>query len=300
MTVLVRLCLVAAVVLATPAAAQIASTFDTDDEGWSVQDCDCYTDYTIQYGALPVTWSAAGGDPGGHVVHVDETNYCSFFAAPAAFLGDQSANLGRVLEFSLQSTASNWETTDVVVLIGAGMVACHELPELPPAPPQWRHYTVPLVAASFTYDDEDGAPVTPEDLAAILADLQQLLIPAEFGAAVTETVGLDSVRMGDPVTSTPELAPAAARLLAAWPNPFNPATTVAFELAAPGPVSLQVCDARGRRVRVLVAGRHHAAGRHEVRWDGRDERGRHLAAGVYLARLAAGGARDVTKLVLVQ
>jgi flagellar hook assembly protein FlgD len=68
------------------------------------------------------------------------------------------------------------------------------------------------------------------------------------------------------------------------PNPFNPSTVISFELATAGEVRLAVYDSRGAVVRELVSGPR-PAGAHEVRWDGRDVRGRPAGSGVYYARL---------------
>jgi len=93
--------------------------------------------------------------------------------------------------------------------------------------------------------------------------------------------------------------PVATRLIGAFPNPFNPRTTVAFETASAGPVLLAIHDLTGARVRVLATDAL-PAGRHEASWDGTDERGRRVASGVYVARLVAGPVRDVKKVVMVQ
>ncbi len=95
------------------------------------------------------------------------------------------------------------------------------------------------------------------------------------------------------------VVPAATRLVGAHPNPFNPRTTVAFELAAPGPARLAIHDLAGARVRLLVDDTR-PAGRQEVVWDGTDDTGRHVASGVYMVRLVAGPVHDVKKVVLVQ
>jgi hypothetical protein len=68
------------------------------------------------------------------------------------------------------------------------------------------------------------------------------------------------------------------------PNPFNPSTTVWFDLPRPGGVNVGVYDLRGRVVRTLHTGALEA-GRHHVEWDGRDTAGDPAAAGVYLLRL---------------
>lgn len=87
--------------------------------------------------------------------------------------------------------------------------------------------------------------------------------------------------------------------LAVAPNPFNPATTLGVELAEGGPVVLSLHDVRGRCVRTLIDG-HREAGRHAFAWDGRDQRGLAVAAGVYYARLEAAGTSRVQSLVLIK
>lgn len=86
---------------------------------------------------------------------------------------------------------------------------------------------------------------------------------------------------------------------AATPNPFNPATEIRCELPQGGPARLVVYDLGGRAVRRLLEGTR-AAGTFTVTWDGRDEAGRALPSGVYLARLSGAGAESVLKLVLAR
>lgn len=93
--------------------------------------------------------------------------------------------------------------------------------------------------------------------------------------------------------------PMAAALRQNFPNPFNPTTSIAFNLERSGPVKLQVFDARGRLVRTLVD-EARQAGPHAVDWDGRDGRGRTAAAGVYLYQLEAGGEKLQRKMTLLK
>lgn len=88
-------------------------------------------------------------------------------------------------------------------------------------------------------------------------------------------------------------------IAAVSPNPFNPHTAIAFDLAHAGDVQVRIMDARGQDVRVLVAAPH-AAGRHQVVWDGTDGDGRAVASGVYLVQLTAGGVSDARKCLLVK
>lgn len=89
-----------------------------------------------------------------------------------------------------------------------------------------------------------------------------------------------------------------ARLLVA-PNPANPGTTITYELAAGADVSLRVIDVRGRVVRTLVQG-WRPAGTHRARWDGRDDAGRAVASGRYLAACAGGGKKMVGSVTVVR
>jgi len=92
---------------------------------------------------------------------------------------------------------------------------------------------------------------------------------------------------------------AVTALTGARPNPFNPATSVDFRLAAPGRALLTVHDLRGRNLRTLVD-RDLDAGAWTARWDGRDQAGRPVPAAAYLLRLRhAGRDAGVVKVVLL-
>jgi FlgD Ig-like domain/Rax2 C-terminal beta propeller domain len=91
---------------------------------------------------------------------------------------------------------------------------------------------------------------------------------------------------------------------AAWlgqnqPNPFNPSTTIRFRVPAQMPVSLTVHDVAGRRIRTLAEGVQ-TTGEHSVLWDGRDDRGTSVAAGVYFYRLSAGSETLTRKMILLK
>jgi hypothetical protein len=83
------------------------------------------------------------------------------------------------------------------------------------------------------------------------------------------------------------------------PNPFNPATRIAFELARGGAVTLELFDANGARVATLIDGSLEA-GTHEIVWDGRDDGRAQVSSGVYFARLRAGDATETARLVLLK
>ena len=83
------------------------------------------------------------------------------------------------------------------------------------------------------------------------------------------------------------------------PNPFNPATELAFELPERADVELAVYDVSGRKVATLVEGAVEA-GRHHVAWNGTDDAGRSVASGVYFFRLSRGGETIVRRGVLLK
>lgn len=90
----------------------------------------------------------------------------------------------------------------------------------------------------------------------------------------------------------------AVRLCRNRPNPFAPRTTIEFEVRGASHARLTVYDAMGRRVRTLFHGP--AVGRHSIDWDGRDDAGRAVGAGVYFAKLTAGGSSETMRMILLR
>jgi len=83
------------------------------------------------------------------------------------------------------------------------------------------------------------------------------------------------------------------------PNPFNPITTIRFDLPRRGHVNLSVYDVKGGLVAVL-AERELGAGRIEITWDGKDGGGRAVTSGVYFYRLETGSFVSTRKMVLLR
>jgi hypothetical protein len=95
--------------------------------------------------------------------------------------------------------------------------------------------------------------------------------------------------------------PSRLTLLGNTPNPFNPATTIRFMVPAggPQPYSLRIYDVRGALVRELGNGQI-SSGTHNVRWDGRDDRGAGVSSGVYLYRITVGSENLTGKMALLK
>jgi hypothetical protein len=121
-----------------------------------------------------------------------------------------------------------------------------------------------------------------------------LVIMSNGGAPVTVPVNL----LVDSSTAAPA-APDVLSLAPNAPNPFNPATVIAFTLPSAGRARLTVHDLRGRLVATLADG-DLAAGRHQYAFHGADASGRSLPSGTYIYRLATGGEILSRRMTLVK
>ena len=102
------------------------------------------------------------------------------------------------------------------------------------------------------------------------------------------------------VSASPEVPGIRQVAVSAHPNPFNPSTTIAFELPRAMEVSLDIYDLQGRLVRRLLDESPYVTGSHKQVWDGRDGAGRATSSGVYFYRFTAGDQKRVGKLTLLK
>ena len=93
--------------------------------------------------------------------------------------------------------------------------------------------------------------------------------------------------------------PQAFALEANYPNPFNPSTTIGYQLPMATEVRLEIYNLMGQPVRTLVQ-TVEPAGYHQVEWNGLDNEGMPAAAGLYLYRIQAGEFAQARKLLLVK
>ncbi len=92
--------------------------------------------------------------------------------------------------------------------------------------------------------------------------------------------------------------PTVSSLVQNHPNPFNPSTTISYDVATPGLVSLRIYDVSGRLVRTLVD-EWKGVGRFDQLWDGTDNRGTTVTSGVYFYRMTAPGYKSMTRKMLL-
>ena len=123
---------------------------------------------------------------------------------------------------------------------------------------------------------------------------------AYYKVSAVDFAGNESPAVGPQTTTGAHDVPTAYALRANVPNPFNPSTTIAFDLPTPSSVTLRVHDLTGRVVRTLLDGASYGPGRHAVVWDGEGDAGRGVAAGLYLYRIETAAGSAARRMLLVR
>jgi hypothetical protein len=136
----------------------------------------------------------------------------------------------------------------------------------------------PFDAAYYPAENQEHVSITPESAEWFL---QEIRMPATSVAAAEGP------------------APVSFHLHGNRPNPFNPSTTLTFEIPSPGPVRLAIYDLAGRLVRVLQDG-NLPAGAHRLEWNGTTEGGLPAPSGVYLYHLTSERFTAAGRMTLVR
>jgi glucose/arabinose dehydrogenase len=170
-----------------------------------------------------------------------------------------------------------------------------------------RHWGVGSAGVVYTADVDTAAQLA----ARIAADLPlagglsagpatlALALGFAFGTvppSAAETVTVFTAIQGSAPTGVDADAAPPARTLAVGPVPFRAVLSVDANVHRAGRVEIDVFDARGRRLRQLFGGSR-AAGPMNVRWDGRDERGHPMPAGIYFVRYRSPGIEETRRAV---
>ncbi|WP_457566555.1 family 10 glycosylhydrolase [Caldithrix abyssi] len=103
------------------------------------------------------------------------------------------------------------------------------------------------------------------------------------------------------ITAVPSehLSPLAFTLEQNFPNPFNPSTTIRYSLKEAAPVTLEIFNTLGQRVRLLVQAKQ-TRGAYQVQWDGTNEAGKAVPSGVYIYRLKAKDFTASKRMLLIR
>ena len=125
--------------------------------------------------------------------------------------------------------------------------------------------------------------------------------PANLALGSLSTIPA-AARLNSTLVSWQTAIPGTTRLLANYPNPFNPETWIPYQLAKPAEVRVSIYATDGKLVRTLTLG-HLSAGVYQNRsraayWDGKNEVGESVASGVYLCTLEAGDFTATRKMLI--
>jgi len=123
----------------------------------------------------------------------------------------------------------------------------------------------------------------------------QLYYNCEFHVNMTGGITVNtvvSVNETDPLPQT-------FSLQQNFPNPFNPVTTIQYRVPGRTQVELAIYDLTGKKLKTLV-NTTQESGIKTITWDGKDNRGQTVAAGVYVYRLQAGDYVETKKMVLLK
>jgi formylglycine-generating enzyme required for sulfatase activity len=152
--------------------------------------------------------------------------------------------------------------------------------------------SVPVSASVTGYvEDTGGQPVE-----GALVTFTDEANPDKYYLDYTDEAGLYEVA---PTTvSVAHDQPMPFTLQQNFPNPFNPTTTIPYSLSSSGHVRVDVFNITGQRIATLV-NTHMAEGSHTTSWNGRDESGKAVGAGIYLYRLSSGEMSEARKMLLI-
>ncbi len=154
-------------------------------------------------------------------------------------------------------------------------------------------YTYPYTLASNTANDGSAGITVPA------APTMDGRIKVKAVGNVFFDLGNYDITISSLVAVPGDLPEKAFALRGNHPNPFNPHTSIGFDLYRDGPVKLSIFDLSGRKLRTLVDA-DLSAGEHTVTWDGKDAAGNELPSGIYLSRIEGAGGADQDKLALIR
>lgn len=152
----------------------VESTFDADDEGWTVTG-------DAQGGSVVPDYFSSGGNPGGYILADDNTTGgIWYWKAPAKFRGDHSDAYGRTLSFELTQTPTHSQIDRVdISLVGGGYTLVYDTAYNPGT--SWTSYSVPLTELGGWSVGALGAPgPSQSQMQQVLANIGDLQIRGEF------------------------------------------------------------------------------------------------------------------------
>ncbi len=168
---------------------------------------------------------------------------------------------------------------------------------------EWQYFSIPLnqMVDQGAWDPDDetwyGGPGELFDWTMV----QRFQLVSETGEQFDTEIYLDRIRVVHPtdVTEREPAQPGAFKLSANYPNPFNPSTTIEFELPETAEVELAIFNVRGERIKTLYSGQK-PAGCYKMTWNGTNSNGSQVSSGVYFYRLKTADQQQTNRMVLMR
>ena len=195
----------------------------------------------------------------------------------------------------------------------------YSLDNIPPTPPSqltvdygapggtglnWTRSEARDLLSYKVFRTPDGVSPTARDVVVVTRNTEWTdalkSIGVRYYVASIDSAGNESDAIAPARETGKTPLPASLALRQNEPNPFNPATTIRYDVPAPGArVTLAIYDVHGRLIRTLVD-RSEPAGSRSVTWDGRNHAGTRVASGTYFYRLKSGGTVLTRKMTLLE
>jgi hypothetical protein len=130
------------------------------------------------------------------------------------------------------------------------------------------------------------------------SEIEDSYIEISSGAIQDGSYGINQITT--PTSVRIETRPDVYALQNNYPNPFNPETTIKYQLPEAGEVTLEIYNMLGQVVNTLVND-YQTAGRYVIQWDATNNNGQSLSSGVYFYRISAGGEfQSIKKMLLLK
>ncbi|MEN6444473.1 MAG: S8 family serine peptidase [Candidatus Cloacimonas sp.] len=146
--------------------------------------------------------------------------------------------------------------------------------------------------------DNDLDIAFPTDSGLAIIDVkrgaQAMLWPTYLGGFGRTNNAYQQTPITDPLLPALETT-----LYGAYPNPFNPETTISFTLSTPDFTELEVYNQKGQKVKTLFSG-NLESGNHKFVWNGQDDKGNGVSSGLYFYRMKSGKYSSTKKMILMK
>ncbi len=156
--------------------------------------------------------------------------------------------------------------------------------------------TTDLYGLFYFYDVADGDYIIRVEAEGFQPLEQEVTVAGETGIVLelTLTVLLTNVDDSDIVAVSKVYS------LTNYPNPFNPTTTISFNLPTSSSLTLQIYDTSGRLIKSLADGEMWIAGSHSLIWSGADNNGQNVGSGLYFYKMKTEGYSEIKQMILLK